>query len=132
MKIVGQISGDVIASLPEGHYTVDSFAKELTYNVETKLSVARLVLEKNKPNSILDIRNWEPKTKILVSRGLASLIGSSDILAEITYIKKLNCPSTYFIHCNLMDKTENLFNTKKSDVLVKFDMKGLPYEKVSY
>jgi len=50
----------------------------------------------------------------------------------LTCVKKLNSPSTYFIHCDLIDKTKNLLNGKKSDVLAKFQMKGLPNEKVSY
>jgi len=50
----------------------------------------------------------------------------------LTCVKKLNSPSTYFIHCDLIDKTKNLLNGKKSDVLAKFEMKGLPNEKVSY
>ena len=48
------------------------------------------------------------------------------------YIKKLNSPSTYFIHCDLIDKSQNFLNNKKSDLLATFDIKGRPYEKVSY
>ena len=40
--------------------------------------------------------------------------------------------TSYFIHCDLIDKTNNLFNAKRSDILAKFDVKGKPYEKVSY
>ena len=33
---------------------------------------------------------------------------------------------------DLLDKERNLFNGKKSDVLALFDIKGKPFEKVSY
>ena len=39
---------------------------------------------------------------------------------------------SYFIHCNLIDKEENYFNTKKSDLLANFDVHGKPFEKVFY
>ena len=48
------------------------------------------------------------------------------------FIKKLNSPTTYFIHCNLIDKEANLFNGKASSILAKFDIKGEAYEKVLY
>jgi len=32
----------------------------------------------------------------------------------------------------LIDKQKNLFNGKRSDILASFDVKGKPYEKVSY
>ena len=53
-------------------------------------------------------------------------------LNHITYVKKLNSPSTCFIHCDLLDKTTNFLNGERSHVLARFDMKGLPYAKVSY
>ena len=40
--------------------------------------------------------------------------------------------TAYFIHCDLIDKTNNLYNNKRTDLLAKFDVKGKPYEKVSY
>jgi len=68
----------------------------------------------------------------MVSHRLASLIGSGPILAAITYVKRSNSPSTYFIHYNLINKTRNLSKRKKSEVLAKFHVQGLPCEKVSY
>ena len=40
--------------------------------------------------------------------------------------------NSYFIHCDLIDRHENYFNTNKSDLLAKFDVRGKPYEKVFY
>ena len=50
----------------------------------------------------------------------------------ITYVKWLTSPSTYFIHCDLVDKSQNLVNGKPSTVLAKFDLRGKPFEKVYY
>ena len=41
-------------------------------------------------------------------------------------------PSSYFIHCDLVDKEQNLLNGSPSSVLVRFDIKGEPYEKINY
>ena len=40
--------------------------------------------------------------------------------------------TAYFIHCDLIDRNYNFFYNKKSDLLVKIDVKGRPYEKVRY
>jgi len=50
----------------------------------------------------------------------------------MAFVKRFTAPTTYFIHCDLIDKQKNLFNGKRSDVLALFDVKGKPYEKVSY
>ena len=50
----------------------------------------------------------------------------------VTFVKKLNSPTTYFIHCDLIDKKQNLLNGKPSTVLAKFDIRGQPFERVHY
>ena len=40
--------------------------------------------------------------------------------------------TAYFIHCDLIDKINNLLNGKRSDLLAKFDVTGKPYQKVRY
>ena len=138
----GQISfkksGTVLASIPEGHYTVESIAKELTTSFESFIKAGELKIkieiETNKPNSVLKISRLTPiiPSEIQVSHALAHLIGTNTTLGQLEYIKKLNSPSTYFVHCDLIDKTQNFLNTKKTDLLATFDVKGKPYEKVSY
>ena len=83
---------------------------------------------------MLKITVWEPTVgkEISVSRSLHQLINSGPTLTTITYVKKLNSPSTYFIHCDLIDRNFNFFNNKKSDLLAKIDVKGKPYEKIRY
>ena len=49
-----------------------------------------------------------------------------------TFVKQITSPTTYFIHCDLIDKILNLFNSRMSDLLAVVDVKGKPYEKVTY
>ena len=49
-----------------------------------------------------------------------------------TFIKQLENPTSYCIHCDLVDQHQNLLNRKSSILLAKFDMKGKPFEKVYY
>ena len=50
----------------------------------------------------------------------------------MTFVKRLTSPSTYFIHCDLVDKEQNLLNGKPSTVLARFDVRGEPFEKIHY
>ena len=50
----------------------------------------------------------------------------------ITYVKRLNSPTTYFIHCDLIDKRQNLLTGKPSTVLARFDIREQRFEKVHY
>jgi len=47
-------------------------------------------------------------------------------------VKKLSSPTTYFIHCDFIDREKNLFNGKRSDLLAQFVISGKPFEKVRY
>ena len=47
-------------------------------------------------------------------------------------IKHVLKTTAYFIHCDLIDGNENLFNGKRSKILAKLDITGRPYEKVRY
>ena len=66
------------------------------------------------------------------SANLVELLGVNPALTPITIIKQLNSPTTYFIHCDLIDKRQNLLNGKPSTVLARFDIRGKPFEKVHY
>ena len=72
------------------------------------------------------------KSQINLDHDLAKLFGTGQNLLPITIIKRLMIPTAYFIYCNLIDRNNNLFNGKKSDLLAKFDIIGKPYEKVRY
>ena len=70
--------------------------------------------------------------KIKFDSDLADLIGISQNVPFKTFIKRLNSPTTYVIHCDLVDKQQNLFNGKPSSVLACYDIRGKAYEKINY
>ena len=136
LKSAGQISykddKQVLASIPQGHYTFQSLAKELTQSLSSFKNEKRIEVETNKPNSVLKITVGAPtiSKEISVSHSLHYFINSALTLTTITYVKKLNSPSAYFNHCDLIDRNYNVLNNRKSDLLAKINVKGKPYEKV--
>jgi len=123
-----------IAQIPQGHYNLVSLVKELKSSIDEEKSELKIIkIETNKPNSVFKLFNPDhDRYQINVSHDLAGFIGTGTKLGAETYVKKLNSPSAYFIHCNLIDKTKNFFNRKRSDVLAKIDIRGMPYDKVTY
>ena len=66
---------------------------------------------------------------INLDSNLADLLGIRQKLLLKTFIKTLNSPTTYFIHCDLVDREQNIFNGKKSSILACYDVRGKAYEK---
>ena len=114
--------------LSEGHYTLKTLAKEIE-NVFSGIGL-HLQTQMNQPVGQMVIDN--PDNKIIVlGRDLSELLGISKLNFK-TFIKRSRSPSTYFIHCDLVDKEQNLLNGSPSSVLARFDIKGDAYEKINY
>jgi len=125
----------VIAQIPQGHYNLASLVKELKSSIDEKKSEPEklIEIETNKPNSVFKLFNPDhDRYQINVSHDLANLIGIGTRIGAYTYVKKLNTPSAYFIHCDLIDPSNNFFNGNRSDILAKIDIRGMPYDKVTY
>jgi len=112
-----------------GHYDLERLKKEID-SIAAKEKY-QLETETNTPLGQLVITNIG-REPIYIDRDLANLFGSGRDLGVITYVKGLTYPTTYFVHCDLIDKEQNLFNGKKSDLLARFDITGKPFEKVTY
>jgi len=54
------------------------------------------------------------------------------LIVSTTTIEKIKYETIYFIYCDLIHRTKNFLNGKRSNLLAKFDLKGEPYEKVNY
>jgi len=119
-----------IIKIPPGHYDLQSLGKKID-NLFGRYNYKQLETEINQPNGQLVIRNWGAKP-IELDNDLANLFGIRRKLALITFVKKITAPTTYFIHCDLIDKIQNLFNRRRSDLFAVLDVKGKPYEKVTY
>ena len=121
-----------VGKLLPGHYSLERLSKEID-GLFAKYQYKELQTAINQPVGQLVIRNFGAGEKpIELDRDLANLLGIGRKLLPITFVKWLTSPTTYFIHCDLIDTEQNLFNGKKTDVLALFDVKGKPYEKVSY
>jgi len=129
---LGDINSHVgvsIGKIPPGHYDLESFGKAIN-KIFADRNVT-LQTEINKPFGQLVIYNTTGKN-IELDNDLANLLGIKRKLDLITYVKQITAPTAYFIHCDLIDKTQNLFNRRRSDLLAVVDVKGKPYEKVTY
>ena len=137
LKRVGQISVDRagirVALIPEGHYNLASLARELKESIREKKSGIPFEIKTHGPNSGLKLTNSAHDSHpINISHALANLLGTATELGAESNLKKLNTPSAYFIHCDLIDPSNNFFNRKRTDLLAKFDIIGMPYHKVTY
>ena len=113
-----------------GHYTLDALASE----IRNSLNKHRVPLQTDVNTIVgqLVITNPEFK-KIVIDSNLGNLLNLNSFTLEFkTFIKKLNSETTYYIHCDLLDKEQNLLNGKPSTVLQTFDITGKPFEKVFY
>ena len=114
------------AKLLPGHYTVNDIVKGFND------------LSKNNPKFVISAKVYTAVGAMIVyggntrlSNNLLQLLGIPKLL-PITFVKRLTPPSTYFVHCDLIDKRQNLFNGKPSTVLARLDVRGKPFEKVHY
>ena len=103
-------------------------AKEFAYIKQNKPRMD-ITARAHKAIGLMIIHNLK---NIRFSANLAELFGINPALKPITIIKQLNSPITYFVHCNLIDKRQNLLNGKPSTVLAKFDIRGQPFERVHF
>ena len=121
-----------VSKLPAGYYDPDSLAKKITkLFTNTEFHYDGLVVKTNDPLGQLVIENTG-KSRISLDANLAKLFGTEQNLPLITNIKRVITTTAYFIHCDLIDKTNNLFNAQRSDILAKFDITGKPYQKIRY
>ena len=109
-----------------GHYTVDSLVKEFndlsSHNPKFKITATA-----HTPVGSMIINNGNTR----FSNNLLQMLGIQR-LSFITFVKRLTSPSSYFVHCDLIDKRQNLLNGKPSTVLARLDVRGKPFEKVHY
>ena len=60
----------------------------------------------NQPRGAMIIHNTTGN-KILLDEDLADFLGYDKELNPISFIKRLNSPTTYFVHCDLIDKRQD-------------------------
>ena len=113
-----------------GFYTLETLSFMIKNVFKEKYGIT-IPTQINQPRAAMVIHNTT-RYKILLDENLADFLGHDQELNPSSYIKQLNSPTTYFIHCDLIDKRQNLLNGKPSTVLAKFDIRGQPFERVHY
>ena len=115
--------------LSKGHYTLEQLAKE----IQGAFDVQKVYLktELNTPISGMIISNPD-KANIQITQNLSQLLGIEPDINSSVAVQRLHAPSTYFVHCDLIDKRQNLLNGKPSTVLARLDIRGQPFERVHY
>ena len=124
-------NNETVKRLLPGHYTLKDLAKEIEENFAKDPGV-KFPTKIYHPYRAMIIQNLEMKKKIKYVLIVAELLGVDRKLKFITAVKRLKSPSTYFVHCDLVDKEQNLLNGKPSSLLARFDIRGAAYEKVHY
>ena len=104
-------------------YAFENIFKE-KYNITLPTKI-------HQPTGAMIIINNTGK-KVLLDEDLADLLGTDQELTPLTFIKHLKQPTSYFVHCDLVDKKQNLLNGKPSTDLAKFAVRGQSFEKVNY
>ena len=123
----------IISKLPAGNYNLDVLAKKITnlfLNAENN-HYDGVIAETNSPLGQLVLENIGG-SKIGLDPDLAKLLETEQIFPLMKIIKCVITTTAYFIHCDLIDGNNSLFNGKRSNILAKFDITGKPYEKVRY
>ena len=114
-----------------GFYTLEtlSYIFENTY---TKVFGITIPTQIKQPTAAMVIYN-NTGSKILLDEDLANFLGyDKELNSPVSFITRLNSPTTYFVHRDLIDKRQNLLNGKPSTVLARFDIRGQPFEKIHY
>ena len=110
--------------IPHGYHTPTSVLNYFkTINYFSKM---------HSPQEILVLPNPENEKITGITPNHRELFGIDPRIGADLVIKKFKTPHSYFIHCDLMNKTENLLNGKPSNLLAKFSIRGRPYEEIDY
>ena len=114
-----------------GFYTLETLSNTIE-NVYKKVFEITIPTQINQPTAAMILYN-QTGSKILLDEDLANFLGyDRELNNPVSFITRLNSPTTYFVHCDLIDKRQNLLNGKPSTVLARFDIRGQPFEKVHY
>ena len=105
-----------VSKIPPGHYNLENFKKLI--NDLFAIEYNKLEAQINTPEAVLEIKNFRSKT-ITINRNFANIFGIDISLELITNVKSLRYPTSYFIHCDLINRNFNFVNNKKSDLLGK-------------
>ena len=129
----GQSSGagsPTYVSITAGHYTPESMAKAITEAF--KKENIDIAVETRTSLGVMNILNPKNTYLFTLSNNLKALFGVSLQVNSNILVRRFDSKNSYFIHSDLVDKRQNLFNGKPSTLFAKLDVKGQPYTKITY
>ena len=117
-------------SITAGHYTPESMAKAITEAF--KKENIDIAVETRTSLGVMNILNPKNTYSFTLSNNLKALFGDVSQVNSNILVRRFNSETSYFIHCNLVDKRQNLLNGKPSTLFAKVDVQGQPYTKITY
>ena len=93
-----------------GFYTLETLSYILKNVFKEKYGIT-ISTQVNQPRAAMIIHNTTGK-KILLNEDLANFLGYDTELIPISFIKRLNSPTTCFVHCDLVDQKAKLTQWK--------------------
>ena len=106
--------------------------KKAISNSLAEHSSLKITIDLNTSLGNMVINNPKNQYLITISENLKTFFAVVKAIRSNIIVKKITSPTAYFIHCDLVDKEQNLLNGEPSSILPLFDIKGSPYEKVRY
>ena len=95
------LRGVKTTKIPPGHYNLENFKKLINGLFEAHYN--KLEAQINTPEALLQIKNFGGKV-ITLKGDFANMFGIDGSLELIANVKRLGYPTSYFIHCDLIDR----------------------------
>ena len=112
-----------VKTLPARNYSLETLGKALEEVFKPAIVISNPLQ-----------RKIQIDRDLVVSLGLIKygIIEKPSKLTVKIIINQLTSFNTYLIHCDLIDRDENIFNGDPSSILASFDITGRPFERVTY
>ena len=119
------------SSFPPGLYSVDEIASR--FSTFFDLHGSQVVVSTFTPEALISFRMLKPRLEnIKLNPALALFLGVDAVFKENTLVTRLNTPTSFFVHCDLIEPRANYLNGEPSSLLQILDISGRPFNFVFY
>ena len=130
IKPTGSTGKPTIVEIDPGYYTPTSLAE--TISVKFAEQNIEFLVKAHTAVSGMVILNPDRKYLIGLSNNIHTFFDVDGQIFPHIAVKRFISPTSYYIHCDLIDKEQNLLNGRPSSVLARFNIRGKSFEKVFY
>ena len=133
-KRPGSEDGDLTRPIRPGNYTLDSLIAAVKEAFPAKMKEkdqAVQFLPFHATGGTLIITN-PFGSQVELDKPLADLLGMGGTELKLAEVTKLSSLQAYYVYCDLVLADNSLMDGKPSHLLASFDVKGKPYEAVTY